>query len=127
MSTETEQENTRASHLRHGQLCYLQIPARDLRQAFEFYAKVLGWEIQEQYASFESPGLIGQWVTDRPPAAENGMLAWFHVDRLDDTLALARAHGGDVVMPPTPDGPRMLATLRDPAGNLLGVAEHGSR
>ena len=30
-------------------------------------------------------------------------------------------------MPPTPDGPRLLATVRDPAGNLLGLAQHGSR
>ena len=127
MSTETEQENARASHLQHGQLGYLQIPARDLPQAFHFYAKVLGWKILEQYASFEAPGLIGQWTTDRPPAAENGMLAWFHVDRLDDALALVRAHGGAVVMPPTPDGPRLLATVRDPAGNVIGLAQHGSR
>jgi hypothetical protein len=38
----------------------------------------------------EALGLIGQWVTDRPAAAEAGLLAWINVDRIGDTLELVR-------------------------------------
>jgi uncharacterized protein len=111
----------------HGRVCYLQIPARDLMESAAFYEKVFGWKIERSYPSFEAPGLIGQWVTDRPPAREGGLLAWISVDRIDDVLDLVRAGGGEVLAPPTLDGPRWLATIRDPAGNALGIAQHGPR
>lgn len=60
----------------HGQVSYLQIPALDAMQSAGFYEKVFGWHIERPYPSFESPGLIGQWVTDRPAAPAGGVLAW---------------------------------------------------
>src|SRR5262249_14789178 len=70
MSASGDAEDARAREMRHGQVCYLQIPAVDLMQSAEFYEKLFGWQIERPYPSFESPGLIGQWVTDRPPAAD---------------------------------------------------------
>ena len=64
-------------------------------------------------------------MTDRPPARDGGLLAWINVDRIDATLESVRASGGEVLDPPSPDGPRTLATIRDPAGNVLGIAQHG--
>jgi len=32
-----------------------------------------------------------------------------------------------VVETPSPDGPRWLATIRDPGGNALGIVQHGPR
>jgi len=57
------------NRLAHGQICYLQIPALDLMKSAEFYEKVFGWKIERPYPSFEAPGLIGQWIADRPPAS----------------------------------------------------------
>jgi predicted enzyme related to lactoylglutathione lyase len=108
-------------------VCYLQIPALDLEKSAAFYEQVFRWRIERPYPSFEAPGLIGQWVDDRPPAAEAGLLAWISVDRIDETIERVRASGGDVVAPPAPDGPRWLATIRDPAGNVVGLAQHGPR
>jgi uncharacterized protein len=127
MSPENDAEAERAGGLAPGQVCYLQIPARDVMASAEFYEKVFGWRIERPYPSFESPGLIGQWVDDRPPVHDAGMLAWINVINIDETLELVRASGGQVVDGPSPDGPRWLATIRDPAGNALGIAQHGPR
>jgi len=67
-------------------------------------------------------------VTDRPPAREAGMLPWLHVDDMEVAMKLVRAHGGVVLEHPTPDGPeRLLATVRDPGGNVLGLVQLVSR
>ncbi len=72
-----------------------------------------------------SPGLIGQWVPDRPPAADTGPTIWIHVADLDQALSLVVAHGGTVTSPPEPDGPsRTLATILDSEGNPIGLAAH---
>src|SRR5271165_4240220 len=117
MTAKGEAESTTVSGLTHGQVCYLQIPALDTMKSAEFYEKVFGWKIERPYPSFEAPGLIGQWVSDRPPASSAGFLAWINVEGIDEILALVAASGGEVVEPPSPDGPRWLATIRDPAGN----------
>ena len=127
VTAQNEVESTPVSALRHGQLCYLQIPALDVLQSAAFYEKIFGWKIERPYASFEAPGLIGQWVTDRPPAAGAGLLAWLHVERIDDILESVRGSGGEVLEPPSADGPRWLATIRDPGGNVLGIVQHGPR
>jgi predicted enzyme related to lactoylglutathione lyase len=120
-------ESTRPGRLKNGQVCYLQIPALDLMKSAEFYEKVFGWRIERPHPSFESPGLVGQWVTDRAPAPDAGPLLWINVDRIDDVLGWVRENGGEVLTSPAPDGARWLATIRDPAGNVLGVAMHGRR
>ena len=127
MAASDESETARASGMKQGQVCYLQIPALDLMESAEFYETVFGWQIERPYPSFESPGLIGQWVTERAPAAGAGPLIWINVQNIDETIASVRASGGEVIEPPSADGPRSLATIRDPAGNVLGVAQHGPR
>lgn len=121
----TQEEQDRALSLEHGQLCYLQLPAVDGMRSAEFYEAVFGWHIERPYASFEAPGLIGQWVEDRPPAPDAGPLLWLAVSDLAATLDRVKAQGGEVIEPPAADGPdRMLATILDPAGNPVGVASH---
>ncbi len=110
----------------HGQLCYLQIPALDVSGSAEFYRAVFGWEVEPPGSGFTAPGLIGQWVIDRPPVADAGALGWIHVEDIDRALRAAAAAGAEVVSQPEPDGPvRMLATIRDPAGNVVGIVSHG--
>ncbi len=125
--TANETESMPVSEVTHGQVCYLQIPARDTMKSAAFYEKIFGWKIERPYPSFEAPGLIGQWVDDRPAAPEAGLLAWINVEGIDDFLEAVRSSGGHVVSPPSPDGPRWLATIRDPGGNVIGIVQHGSR
>jgi predicted enzyme related to lactoylglutathione lyase len=108
----------------HGQLTYLQIPAVDPQVSARFYARVFGWKLEPGHASFEAPGfLFGQWVTDRPAAREGGPLLWIAVRDIETGLGEIGAAGGTVLEGPAPDGPRLIATFRDPAGNVVGIVQ----
>ena len=127
MSANDESGSAPPYRQKHGQVCYLQIPALEPTESAVFYEKIFGWHIERPYPSFEAPGLIGQWVNDRAPARDAGVLIWINVDDIDEILKSVSASGGEVIEPPSPDGPRWLATIRDPAGNVLGIVQHGSR
>jgi predicted enzyme related to lactoylglutathione lyase len=115
-----------SQELRPGGVCYLQIPTTDVTRSATFYGTIFGWNVAPPDAGFEAPGLIGQWVTDRPVGSGTGPLLWISVDHLQDALEQAPLSGGTVLQPPSPDGSRMLATITDPDGNELGLAQHGS-
>jgi predicted enzyme related to lactoylglutathione lyase len=108
-----------------GQLCYLQIPAVDVTAAARFYERIFGWRVAPPEAGFEAPGLIGQWVTDRPAAPDAGPVGWIHVPDVRRVLREAEAAGAALRDGPTPDGHRLLASFTDPAGNLVGIVQHG--
>jgi uncharacterized protein len=118
-------ETARALSLVHGQVCYLQLPAAEPNRAAAFYQAVFGWQIEAHHPDFEAPGLIGQWVEGRRPARDAGPVLWLAVAGMDETLERVTRHGGQILEPPTPDGPtRTLATIADPEGNLIGLAGH---
>jgi len=127
MAAKSEVESVGTGKHEHGEVCYMQIPALDTMKSAAFYEKIFGWHIERPYPSFESPGLMGQWVDDRAAAPETGLLAWINVDRIDDILEAVRANGGEVLEPPSADGSRWLATIRDPGGNVIGVVQHSPR
>ncbi|MEZ5411648.1 MAG: VOC family protein [Acidimicrobiales bacterium] len=112
-----------SAHPAHGQIAYLQIPTTDLERSIGFYREVLGWNGDATWAGFDGPGIIGQWVTDRAPApADAGPVLWLAVERIHTALHRVTANGGTVVERPTHDqGERLLATVRDPSGNTLGL------
>ncbi len=124
MSEHAQEESTSLAGLAHGQLCYLQIPARDVAASARFYGRVFGWSVDPPGAGFEAPALIGEWTTERAPSADAGPLGWVMVRDVDRTLADAVAAGATVHQEPIPDGPRRLASFLDPAGNLMGIAQH---
>ena len=120
-----DSEAARVLGLVHGQVCYLQLPAANRDRAAAFYQAVFGWQIEAHYPDFEAPGLIGQWVEDRPPARDAGPMIWIHVADMAETLEQVIRHGGEILEPPAPDGPtRTLATIIDPEGNPIGLAGH---
>ncbi len=46
---------------------------------------------------------------------------------MESALRLVAEHGGTVLGPPVVDGGvRLLATVRDPAGNTIGIVQHGT-
>jgi predicted enzyme related to lactoylglutathione lyase len=128
MAADEEEQSNQSLKPAHGQLSYLQIPAIDVQRSAEFYARVFGWRIDHPHPGFDAPGLIGQWVADRAPTRDAGLLPWFSVDSIDEAMKLVRVHGGAVLEHATPDGPdRILATVRDPAGNVVGLVQLVSR
>ncbi len=127
MTNDVDDANRPVPHFEHGEPCYLQIPAGDVTQSARFYETLFAWKIKPPDPSFEAPGLFGQWVADRPATATTGPLLWINVVRIDDVLETVPSNGGRVVDPPPADGPRWLATILDPAGNLLGLVQMGPR
>jgi predicted enzyme related to lactoylglutathione lyase len=122
---EREEQATSIPGLVPGQLCYLQIPAADVTTSARFYERVFAWRVDPPESGFEAPGLIGQWVTDRPAASDAGPVGWIHVPDVRRTLRQAEEAGADLRDGPVPDGPRELASFVDPAGNLVGIVAHG--
>ncbi len=110
---------------RLGGISYVRIPAPDPRALAAFYATLFGWEIHgrpEQPHFDDGTGhVIGAFVPDREPAGDAGVLPYVFVRSVDETLALATAHGGSVAEAPYAEGGLRVATFRDPAGNVVGV------
>jgi uncharacterized protein len=121
-----------ASIARHGGLSYLEIPAIDVRRSAAFYAQVLDWKLRAGESNdprFEDPTghLIGRWVTGRASSREPGLLAYFYVDSVDEVVRRVVPSGGEVVKLPYAEGNLLVATIRDPAGNLFGVWQASTR
>jgi predicted enzyme related to lactoylglutathione lyase len=116
---------------RPGGISYVRIPARDVRRSAAFYQAAFGWKLSGDPGSpsFEdgTGHVIGHWMADLPVAGEAGVLPYIYVDRVDDALWRVNEHGGEAVQPPYPEGDLWVATFRDPAGNVLGVWQHGPR
>jgi predicted enzyme related to lactoylglutathione lyase len=116
---------------RPGGVSYLRIPARDIAESAEFYRAVFGWRLRgaPQAPSFSdgTGHVIGHWRTDLPAAGQAGVLPYIYVTRLDGTLRTAAEHGAQIVTPPYPEGNLWIATIRDPAGNVIGIWQAGPR
>jgi predicted enzyme related to lactoylglutathione lyase len=115
-------------------LCYVEIPAVDVHQSAAFYENVFGWGIRGRDTDrpqfdYPSADVTGAWVTGRAVAREPGLLLYIWVDQIDDTLTQIALHGGATVEPPHSHAPggEWIATFRDPAGNVLGLYQEGSR
>jgi len=110
----------------HGKVCYLELPALDIRRSAAFYEAVCGWRVRQRgdgaLAFDDGVGEVsGTWVTGRPPSSQPGLLVYIMVDSVAATLAAVVAHGGEVVQPIGADAPEITARFRDPAGNVLGL------
>jgi predicted enzyme related to lactoylglutathione lyase len=112
--------------LRHGKICYIEIPASDVGRSAEFYHAVFGWHIRTrgdgQTAFDDAVGEVsGAWVTGRPPSPQPGLLIYLMVDSVPATVGAVVANGGEIVQPIGADAPEITARFRDPAGNVLGL------
>jgi uncharacterized protein len=116
---------------RHGGLSYLEIPAVDARKSGAFYANVLGWTLHgadtdDPKFSDATGHLIGRWRTELAVAREPGLLPYIYVDDIAAAVERATVNGGNVVKPIFPEGNLSVATVRDPAGNVIGLWQQGA-
>jgi hypothetical protein len=85
---------------------------------------VFDWEIDGSSAiAAHSTGGLRGGIREDPP----DKVLYMGVDDIDEVLAKVEANGGSIVLPRTVV-PEVVtfALFKDPAGNLLGVAENGS-
>ncbi len=112
--------------LGNGKICYLEIPAADIRRSAEFYEQVFGWRIRQRgdgaIAFDDGVGEVsGVWALGRPPMTAPGLLIYIMVDSVAATIDSVLAHGGELAQPIGADAPEITAQFRDPAGNVLGL------
>ena len=125
-------ENNKHPTLTNGKVCYIEIPAVDVRRSAEFYEKIFGWRIRQRgdgsIAFDDTAGEVsGAWVLGRPPATSPGLLIYIMVDSVAAMIDAVIAHGGELVQPIGADAPEITARFRDPAGNVLGLYQEPSR
>jgi predicted enzyme related to lactoylglutathione lyase len=118
--------------LRNGKICYVEIPALDIRRSAGFYEKVFGWKTRQRgdgaIAFDDGVGEVsGTWVLGRPPATAPGLLISIMVDSVAATINDVVANGGEIVQPIGADAPEITARFRDPAGNVLGLYQEPSK
>jgi uncharacterized protein len=116
---------------RPGGISYLRIPATDPQASADFYEAVFGWTVRRdrEVPAFEdgTGHVIGHFRADHEVAREAGVRPYIFVEDLDETLEKARAHGAEVITEPYPEGDLWVALILDPAGNAVGVWQHGPR
>ena len=117
----------------NGKICYVEIPAADIRRSAEFYESVFGWKTRKrgdgQLAFDDGVGQVsGTWVTGRPASSSQpGLLIYIIVDDAAATVSAIVAHGGEIVQSIGGDAPEITARFRDPGGNILGVYQQPAR
>lgn len=111
---------------RTGKICYIEIPARDVQRSAEFYERAFGWQIRQRgdgATAFDDTvnEVSGTWVLGRPPAAGPGLMVYIMVASAASALEAVVSAGGEIVEPVDPHAHEVVATFRDPAGNLIGI------
>jgi len=112
----------------HGKICYIEIPADDVRRSSEFYEKVFGWRLRRRgdgAAAFDDTtgAVSGTWVLGRPPSGTPGLLIYIWCENVATTVDAVVAQGGEIVQPIGADAPEITAPFRDPGGNVIGLYE----
>jgi uncharacterized protein len=112
--------------LANGKICYIEIPADDVRRSADFYSKVFGWQIRQRgdgHTAFDDTTgeVSGTWVVGRPAAAQPGLLLYVMVDSVEATIDAVVANGGEIAQPIGADAPEITARFCDPAGNVIGL------
>lgn len=120
---------TEISVFRPGDVSYLRIAAPDPARSAAFYTTVFGWKIRKDSTAFEdgTGHIIGHFMPDLPVAGEAGVIPYVYVQDIDKALARVQGAGGEVTTTPYPEGDLWVAMTRDPAGNAIGVWQHGPR
>ena len=108
---------------------HIELPAHDAKAAANFYKTVFEWDIIEDvemnYVMFTAEGGTGggfSQVNDENPVGN--VLLYLNTPNLKESLEKIKANGGTVVMEsyviPTVG---IMATFKDPTGNLLALLE----
>jgi len=92
----------------------------ELEEAMSFGLDHMGYSLPNAYFGFD---LVGEEET----VSTGAVSAWFEVDDLQTSFERFESLGAVVIYPPTkkPWG-AILAALKDPDGNVFGLAQRGT-
>lgn len=116
----------KAPTYRTGKICYIEIPAKDLEESADFYRRAFGWQTRQRgdgSTAFDDTvnEVSGTWVLGRPVAAEPGLMIYIMVASAAKAIEAIQSAGGEIVHQVDPHAREVVATFRDPAGNLIGI------
>jgi predicted enzyme related to lactoylglutathione lyase len=102
-------------------------PVSDLTAAKAVYTALLGTPPQHDASFYVGYEVEGQHIGLVPGGREQGMtspVAYWHVPDIEAKLAEVTAAGATVKEPPRDvGGGRLVATVTDPDGNVLGLLQ----
>ena len=102
-------------------------PVSDLAKAKPVYTALLGIAPQHDAPYYVGFDVAGQHIGLVPGGAQQGMtspVAYWHVADIEAKLAEVTAAGATVKDPPRDvGGGRLVATVTDPDGNVLGLLQ----
>ncbi|MBF0194144.1 MAG: VOC family protein [Magnetococcales bacterium] len=86
----------------HGNINYIEIPAKNVEASKSFFTQVFGFEFSDfgpEYSAFSGVGIRGGFYkADLSASTKNGsVLVVFYSDKLEDTQAQIEAAGGTIV------------------------------
>lgn len=108
-----------------GNICHIEIPARDLAQTKKFYSETFAWKfmpMSDTYEFFDTGNMTGAFDTDAKPS-HDGTILVLAVEDIDEKLAQIEIAGGKTLKPKTAiaDGHGHYAYFSDPSGNRMGI------
>src|SRR5258707_15706520 len=111
----------------HGKICYLILPAIDIKASAAFYRNVFNWKIRERddgRVSFDDGigEVSGMWIPGKDPI--DASFVYIMCDDAIATCDLILREGGVVIESPKPEAREVTALFKDPAGNIFGLYEH---
>jgi predicted enzyme related to lactoylglutathione lyase len=102
-------------------------PVSDVEKAKVVYAALLGVEPSTDSAYYVGFDVAGQHIGLLPGGGPQGLtspVAYWHVDDIEATLAAVTAAGATVKDAPNEvGGGRVVASVTDPDGNVLGLIQ----
>jgi len=111
---------------RTGKICYIEIPATDVKVSAKFFSRAFGWQTRQRSdgsTAFDDTvnEVSGTWVLGRTIATQPGLMVYIMVASAARAIEAVRSAGGEIVQQVDPHAREAVATFRDPAGNLLGI------
>jgi len=103
------------------------VQARDLAGQQRFFGDLFGWTINAnnpmRYGMVAGGGAdsIGGGIGETSDAPRT--IFYVQVSDINATLAKAQSMGAETIMPRTDAGMVVMAQLRDPEGNVVGLVE----
>ena len=111
-------------------ICYVEIPAPDIKKAGAFYQSIFGWRITPSHLSDKvywefgtGDGQLTGGLDPSLPVGRDGVLLYLSVSNIDETLDAIRIAGGSIVRDKFDigGGYGSSAIFKDPNGNRLGL------
>ncbi len=113
----------------NGKICYIEIPAVDIKTSSDFYKNVFGWNVRTRGDGSvlfdDGVGQVsGVWKLGRNPQTDGGLMVHIMIDNMEDSIKSVIENGCKIVEPVGADLPEITAKFSDPAGNIFGMYQH---